>query len=175
MSAARHHAEWLSLVEVSGPFLSLPVLQRVLPQGLDALDPEMADRFRAVYAEWQGEQEKRWPDPAIYRAWIRWVMTGILEYPEELLTEGQSLPPGLEGRFAQEGETLKPDFALLDADTKQAVLLIQALPSEQSLDKALADRRWKASPATRMMESTPRAEKHRGSPAGTLISGARSR
>jgi hypothetical protein len=36
MSIARHHAEWLSLVEVSGPFLSMPVLLRVFPQGLDA-------------------------------------------------------------------------------------------------------------------------------------------
>ena len=26
MSIAKHHAEWLSLIEVSGPFLSLPVL-----------------------------------------------------------------------------------------------------------------------------------------------------
>jgi hypothetical protein len=26
MSIARHHAEWLSLLDVSGPFLSLPVL-----------------------------------------------------------------------------------------------------------------------------------------------------
>ena len=31
MSIARHHAEWLSLVEVSGPFLSMPVLLKVLP------------------------------------------------------------------------------------------------------------------------------------------------
>ena len=28
MSIAKHHAEWLSLIEVSGPFLSLPVLTR---------------------------------------------------------------------------------------------------------------------------------------------------
>lgn len=32
MSIARHHAEWLSLIEVSGPFLSLPVLLRVFPR-----------------------------------------------------------------------------------------------------------------------------------------------
>ena len=40
MSIARHHAEWLSLVEVSGPFLSMPVLMRVFPQGLEAHDPD---------------------------------------------------------------------------------------------------------------------------------------
>lgn len=37
MSVARHHSEWLSLVEVSGPFMSLPVLLRAFPQGLAAI------------------------------------------------------------------------------------------------------------------------------------------
>ena len=32
MSVARHHADWLSLVENSGPFLSMPVLMRVFPK-----------------------------------------------------------------------------------------------------------------------------------------------
>jgi len=44
MSIARHHAEWLSLLEISGPVLSMPVLLRAFPQGLDAHDP---DAFRA--------------------------------------------------------------------------------------------------------------------------------
>jgi four helix bundle protein len=35
MPASRHHNEWLSLIEVSGPFLSVPVLEEVFPQGLD--------------------------------------------------------------------------------------------------------------------------------------------
>jgi hypothetical protein len=42
MSIAKHHAEWLKLVEVSGPFLSLSVLQKAFPQGLEAHDPEIA-------------------------------------------------------------------------------------------------------------------------------------
>ena len=31
MSIARHHAEWLSLLEISGPFLSMPVLMEAFP------------------------------------------------------------------------------------------------------------------------------------------------
>ena len=46
MSIARHHAAWLSLMEVSGPFLSLPVLMRAFPQGLDAHDPERLATLR---------------------------------------------------------------------------------------------------------------------------------
>ena len=47
MSVTRHHAEWLSLVEVSGPFVSLPVLLRTFPQGLEPRDPVQAKALRA--------------------------------------------------------------------------------------------------------------------------------
>ncbi len=42
MNVPRHHAEWLSLIEVSGPFLIMPVLLEVFPQGLDADDKRSA-------------------------------------------------------------------------------------------------------------------------------------
>lgn len=35
---AAHHRDWLSLAEVSGPFLSLPVLRPTWPAGLDPLE-----------------------------------------------------------------------------------------------------------------------------------------
>ena len=41
MSIARHHAGWLPLVGVSGPFLSMPVLLEAFPQGLEAHDPKL--------------------------------------------------------------------------------------------------------------------------------------
>ncbi len=41
MSDARHHADWLSLVEVSGPFVSLPVLMRVLAS-CERMDPTIS-------------------------------------------------------------------------------------------------------------------------------------
>ena len=52
MSIARHHAEWLSLLEIDGPFLSMPVLLRAFPQGLYADDPELARELRLAYEEW---------------------------------------------------------------------------------------------------------------------------
>ena len=51
MSTARHHSEWMNLVEVSGPFLSLPVLLRVFPQGLDAHDAEHARSLRLAFRQ----------------------------------------------------------------------------------------------------------------------------
>ena len=54
MSVARHHAEWLSLVEVSGPFLSMPVLLEVFPDGLEqrADHRELRARLHMAHEEW---------------------------------------------------------------------------------------------------------------------------
>ena len=51
MSIAKHHAEWLSLIEVSGPFLSLPVLVQRFPQGMDAHDPEYNKAVRQMHED----------------------------------------------------------------------------------------------------------------------------
>lgn len=152
MSIAKHHAEWLKLIEVSGPFLSLSVLQKAFPQGLEAHDPDLAAQLRSVYAEWEIEVGCARPDMAIHRAWVRWVLTTVLEYPADLLAEGQTMPPGLEARLPQEGETLTPDLALVDPDQRSPVLLFQLLRPGQGLEQPLPDRRWKASPVSRMVE-----------------------
>lgn len=40
VAVADEHNEWLSLLDVSGPFLTLPVLLQEMPDGLDRLPPE---------------------------------------------------------------------------------------------------------------------------------------
>jgi hypothetical protein len=152
MSVSRHHADWLSLVESSGPFLSLPVLMRVFPQGLDPRDPEQAKQLRLAYEEWQ-------ESPTLagkQRAWVMHVLTQVLLHPKELLAEGQTLPPGLTATMAEYGEILRPELALLGPMSSELAgkpqLLVSLYPAEQSLDKPVADKHWKATPGTRMME-----------------------
>lgn len=68
MSVARHHAEWLSLLEISGPFLSMPVLLRVLPRGLDEDDPDQRRELQLpdeVLAEGQAHS----PRPESHHCW----------------------------------------------------------------------------------------------------------
>ena len=84
MSAARHHAEWLSLVETSGPFLSMPVLMRVFPQGLEQRNPAKAAELREAYEDWL-ERGKQF---AVHQAWVRHVLEKLLDYPPEFLAEG---------------------------------------------------------------------------------------
>src|ERR1035437_5751001 len=74
MSTPRHHAEWLSLIEVSGPFLSLPVLLRIFPQGVDGHDPEHFLQLRTAYEEWLDNQGGVRPDVALHREWIKFVL-----------------------------------------------------------------------------------------------------
>lgn len=151
-SVSRHHADWLSLVEVSGPFVSFPVLTRTFPQGLEPRDPAQAKALRATY-------EERHDNPAApgnQRAWVMYVLTEVLGYPPEQIVEGQTLPAGLEAKMPVMGETLRPDFALVDTaggDTAgHAQLLIASYLAEQALDKPVIGKHWKATPATRMME-----------------------
>ncbi|HUW12767.1 MAG TPA: restriction endonuclease, partial [Anaerolineae bacterium] len=156
MSTARHHAEWLSLVEVSGPFLSLPVLLRVFPQGLDAHDPDSFGRLRQAFEEWQEDQESHRRSGAIHRAWVSFVLSDLLELPEEVIRDGQAVPPGLDVHIPEHHETLRPDFAIVNPtgrpDAGKARMLCQVLPADQELDRPLPGKEWKASAATRMME-----------------------
>lgn len=152
MSTARHHAEWLSLVEASGPFLSLPVLLRVFPNGLDAHDPEHLKLLRLAYEEWQDNQLGVKPEPAIHRAWVEFVLRQTLEFPDEVLLIGQRISTGLHATIAEQGEILRPDWVVVEPDGKKPGLLVQIVPPGQNLEKPLANHRWKASPATRMME-----------------------
>ncbi|MBR0804124.1 hypothetical protein JQ636_11290 [Bradyrhizobium japonicum] len=151
-SVSRHHADWLSLVEVSGPFVSLPVLMRVFPQGLEPRDPAQAKALRAAYEEWQDNPAI----PGSQRAWVMHVLIEALGYEREQIAEGQALPAGLEAKMPEMGEALRPDIALIGpagSDTAgRAQLLIASYPAEQALDKPVTGKHWKATPATRMME-----------------------
>ena len=156
MSTKRHHAEWLSLVEVSGPFLTMPVLEKIFPQGLDAHDPDHFAVLRAAYEEWHENQTSHRPQAAIHTVWITFVLRQTLALPEEVLAEGQKIPQTIKATVAEHGETLRPDFVVRNPErvpnAGKARLLVQAYPLGQNLDKPIAGKHWKASPATRMME-----------------------
>ena len=157
-SIARHHAEWLSLVEVSGPFLSMPVLVDAFPQGLDAHDPIATNQLRAAYEEWSDNQAGLRPDPAIHTAWVRYVLEKTLEMPAEILADRQGIPEGIKVVVAEHNEVLRPDVVVrLPAEPGGAGvgpprLLVQVLRADQELEKPLPDHVWKASPATRIVE-----------------------
>lgn len=56
-TAADLHRSWLALVDTEGPFLTLPVLRRVWPQGLPALDPQRLADLKVAKASFEGAHD----------------------------------------------------------------------------------------------------------------------
>ncbi len=152
MSIARHHAEWLSLVPVSGPFLSLPVLMEAFNTGLEPHDPEHVRLLRQEYANWQESLEKRKADPAVHYHWIKFVLTKTLDLDEHVLVEGQAIPQALHVEVPEHHELLRPSIVVTDPSSTKARLLVQVYPRSQELTSYVANSAWKASPDTRMTE-----------------------
>ena len=150
MSIARHHVEWLSLLEISGPFLSMPVLMQAFPNGLDKPGRDLTHEVRAAYEAWTANQQLRRPDPAIHTAWVRYVLRTALEMPDEAWAEGQAIPETIKAIIPEHRDVVRPDLMLVDPSTGAPRLLIQVYPSSQGLEKPLPRR--PASPVTRTME-----------------------
>lgn len=147
MSTARHHAEWLSLVEVSGPFLSMNELLRVFPQGLDRVETEKYQILRGYYDEWLAQRDS----VAVHTAWIDAVLSEILEFEPSELLRGQQIPGDLKATVPEHGVTLRPEYALVSPDDKRTRLLIETYSPQQSLEAVVKGDRWASNPVDRMI------------------------
>lgn len=155
MSQDNNHDEWLSLIEISGPFLAVPVLKKAFPQGLEAVDGRVRKYLRQAYDEWCEARDNDDPQlEELHRAWIREVLARGLEYDEkdsgELLKRGEAIPATLRIALPEHGVTLSPDYALVNA--QKALLLIQTYPADTDLDAAISQQGWVATPAERMVQ-----------------------
>ncbi|MEN9935518.1 MAG: hypothetical protein RLZZ387_2097 [Chloroflexota bacterium] len=154
MSIARHHAEWLALLDVSGPFLSLKVLAGAFPQGLDAPDAAVTRELRLAYDEWLDSAFGTRGDETLHRAWVEWVLRRVLGLPDEVLRDERRLADGAGTVVSvpEYGIELRPDFAIGEpGDGGKVRMLVQIVPPGQDLEKAAVKAAWQASPATRMM------------------------
>lgn len=155
MSIARHHTEWLSLVENSGPFLALPVLQQVFPQGLPKVDVSRAQRLRATYEEWVSTAAASGPETGkIHDAWITSIVRDFLGFDETTMRAKASLPESLSVRVPEQGEVVRPSMAVVEPAGRpragQPRLLVSVWTSDQDLDEPVKGARWAASPLERM-------------------------
>lgn len=86
MKNPSRHTEWLSLIEISGPFITVSVLEKAFPQGLEAIETPRRQKLRAAYDEWReavDEDDRLLSE--LHREWIRLVLTEMLEYDDESL------------------------------------------------------------------------------------------
>ena len=156
------HAEWLQLIEVSGPFLAEPILKEAFPQGLDEVDAIKRKQFRSTYEEWQEVTVDRDEEASfkakIHQEWIHWVIQQGLEWDENQQAEDlkplTQLESALSLTVAEHSTVVAPDFALFtEADGKQIpYLLFKSYPAGTSLHEPVAGDAWSASPAERMVQ-----------------------
>lgn len=102
-TAARRHA-WLELLQQSGPFLTLPVADRIWPTGLPAVPAPTRALLRAALSGLLtdgGASRQQLANRVLCDA-LRW---------GDALVEGADLPAALTEVVAEHGVVLRPDFA----------------------------------------------------------------
>lgn len=163
--------DWLNLIEVSGPFLAVPVLRDVLPQGLEALASGRPQRLRAAYDEWRDAVDADDADlPAIHSAWIDEVLQSALEVDDQVLRRAGSLPERLKVSLPEHGVTIAPDLAIVNPTQADAPLLpVQLYDPDTDLDATRNYDGLATTPGDRMVALLRAA----GCPVGLVTNGER--
>lgn len=156
MTLAPHH-DWLSLIEISGPFLAEPVLKEVFPQGLEELDSSKRKRLRQTYEEWCDAVEN--DDvliDALHTAWIDEVLAHTLELDEDgkgdVLKRTEWCATHLTTTLVEHGMGIAPDYAAINEHQGDApLMLVHRYAPDVDLNDAQKFDGWTATPAERMV------------------------
>ncbi|KAG8150184.1 Eco57I restriction-modification methylase domain-containing protein [Burkholderia catarinensis] len=149
------HYDWLSLIEISGPFLAVPVLKEAFPQGLEELDGGKRKRLRQAYDEWHEALETDDPRFAdLHMAWIDEVLSRGLELDEDgrgdVLKRKDWCAAHLNVSLPEHGVHLSPDFTVVGSDDKP-LMLIHAYEPNVDLNATSKLDGWASTPAERMV------------------------
>ena len=145
-SVSSVHADWLTLVEPNGPFLTLPVLRRVWPNGLDHVESSTRGDVRRRLDDLDTG------DTASVTKWIEWVLRDLLSYGSRLVA-GPAVPANLTHVVAEHATVLRPDYAVVEpagVEASRARLLVTVHPPGTRLDTRLPGDRWSATPVERL-------------------------
>ena len=148
------HRQWLELVDSDGPFLAIPPLKRVWPQGMPALADErkqtLNDARKDFESAWENFYRGSRNDGALdaYRVarnkWVETVLRDVAGWSESL-SWGQV--PGVQAQSPNHLVTVTADAALMGADGIGAlVYLVDPVDSLRETPNDL----WAATPIDRM-------------------------
>ncbi|MBT3212346.1 MAG: TetR family transcriptional regulator, partial [Planctomycetaceae bacterium] len=149
MKKMSQHNEWLSMIDVSGPFLAISVLGRVFPQGLESLETYRKRRLRSAYDEWcDAVEEDDSQLPELHRAWNELVLKELLEYDDSVLQLAEDdfthKSPNADGQFS-------PDFVLRSDNGSAPMLFVSILPGGTDLEKVKVGDGWPVPISERMI------------------------
>ena len=103
----RKRHTWLELLQVSGPFLTLPVVHRVFPNGLPEVPVQQRATVRALVAQMMDDRG------ASRHAVITSVLRDVFNWQQHLVID-DAVPQTLTEIVADHGVTLRPDFGYFD-------------------------------------------------------------
>lgn len=146
------HAEWLSLIEISGPFLTVSMLDKTFPQGLEGVQTPRRQKLRAAYEEWReavDQQDRLLPE--LHREWVRLILTEMLEYDQESLVHAVDCSDEIPSISSQEhAGTFKPDWIIRSPADLKPRLFIAVLPPGTDLESVQRGDGWPVSLHERM-------------------------
>lgn len=140
MKKMSQHTEWLSMIEVSGPFLAIPILEKVFPQGLESLETYRKNRIRSAYEEWRDAVENDDAQLAeLHLAWIDLVLTELLEFDGSVL-----IKPSVEIMYKSlDGDgTFRPDYVVQAGADSPPLLFVSVFPEGTDLEKVKTGDGW---------------------------------
>ena len=159
-SAAQQHREWLELVDADGPFLSIPVMTALHPQGMPSLDQARREALRAAKPAfdraWDTWDSKRDSQRALadYRqardTWVATVLTDVIGWGGDFVSSADRPALGEVHRAVSDGfpaVTVTPNGALARGERIGALVLVTD-PVDSLRD--VSDDGWAASPIDRM-------------------------
>ena len=170
MSVTAHHAEWLTLVPHSGPFLSVGVLIEAFPDGLDTVDSKLVAELRAAYGTWSDPENSDYEGveaSELHEAFILFVLRDVLRLDEEVLLRDQDALDQHAVSLDVHGVGLRPDAVLAYRDRVR--MLVSWVDRAYAVDEPLPGDAWAASPRDRMVEHL----RETGCPLGLITDGER--
>lgn len=123
------HEDWLNLVDPEAPWLSLPVLKRVFPNGLDPTPPELRGEHKA---RWYGDSDLSAARTAEDRSdYLTWLLTDVLGWGADYLT-GTDLPNDVAKGVIRHDVTITPTGAYRPSVSRPVGLFDDAAPASDS-------------------------------------------
>jgi hypothetical protein len=163
------HAEWLNLIEKSGPFLVPSVLESAFPQGLEAINTRNRKIIRNAFHEWGEAIDDDDPLlPQLHDEWIHLVLNEVLDFDDQSLvqTEGEFNKYSIQSPV--DDEIFSPDFLVISPNTQKPKLFISTQAPGTRLEKTNQGSSW---PVSLMDRMTQLCRKH-GVRLGLLTNGA---
>lgn len=144
MTSGNLHTSWLSLIDRSGPFLSVQILESALPQGLEVVHTKYKQKLRLAYEEWRDAVDNDDSQLVeLHKEWIRLVLGGILEYDNTSLIPNSS--DGVKYSNEELATEYVPSFVVKSPVSNRVRFFVDVLAPDTDFEKPLEGDKWPAS------------------------------